>query len=79
MTTGRGDSIMMRLRQSRPFISGIFTSSVTTSGWNDLTRSRASLPLRAKRISKSPSAAKIAPRSFRISAESSAIKSLIMD
>ena len=77
MTTGRGASIMICPRHSKPSMPGIWTSSVTTCGSNDRTSSSASVPLRASRISKSPSSRKMPSSSFRISAELSAMRSLI--
>ena len=47
ITTGRGASIMIWLRQVSPSMPGICTSSVTTCGSKDRTSSSASVPLRA--------------------------------
>ena len=77
MITGHGCSIMMRSRQARPSISGMWTSRVTTSGTAPAIEARASLPLRANETSKSGWVAKTLPTSLRTSAESSTTRTLI--
>ena len=77
ITTGHGCSSMILSRQARPSISGMFTSSVTTSGLKACNCSNASTPLRARAISKSPSAVNTPPSRRRIRGESSTMSSRI--
>ncbi len=77
MTTGQGCSIMIRSRQARPSIRGMWMSSVITSGAKSASIDSASTPSRAWRISKSGCPLNMATRSLRISAESSTMRSLI--
>ncbi len=77
ITTGQGRCTMIRSRQVRPSMSGIWTSRVITSGANAISCASASAPLRAVATSKSVSRLKIWPSSFRTRAESSTTRSLI--
>ena len=77
MTTGQGCSIMMRSRQARPSICGMWMSSVTTSGLKAATSSSASSPLRANCTSKSASLENMRASSFRMRAESSTTRTLV--
>src|SRR5262245_14430162 len=76
MTTGVGRTSMIFARQVSPSISGMLTSSVTTSGESRSSWSRASTPLRAVCTSKSPARVRISFRARRISAESSTTSTL---
>ncbi len=69
ITTGRGASSMIRLRQVNPSMPGISTSSVMTCGSKLCSNASASMPSRATRTSKSPAATNTPSSSFRINAE----------
>ena len=77
MMTRDGRSTMMRSRQARPSILGIWTSSVTTSGRNSCSFASASTPSRATATSKSSCDLKMPPSNRRMRAESSTIRTLI--
>jgi hypothetical protein len=69
---------MMRERHVKPSITGMLMSSVMTSGSNSSSASNTSNPLRTAMTRKSDSFSNSWTRWRRISAESSAINSLIM-
>ncbi len=78
MTTGSGFDFMIRRRVSRPSMTGISTSNVTTSTSSLSSFSRASCPFLAKpATSSSGSALMISVISLRIKALSSTTKTLI--
>ena len=78
MITAVGRSVINMDRAVSPSISGMFTSRVMTSGLNSRCCIKASTPLRAVAISKSPSSANIETRCFLISAESSTINRRVL-
>ena len=74
ITTATGVSIIICFNASNPFISGISTSSVTTSGFNAFIFRMASFPFRAiPTTSITLLSLKKSPMSLRINAESSTI------
>ena len=79
ITTGMGLARIRRSRNSRPFIFGISTSSVSTSGSSSLILSRASkASAAAPTTSMSGCSLRMSVRTSRIMRESSTMRTLIL-